>query len=91
MPNHKSAAKRVKQAAVARERNRANRSTFRTALKLADTAISAGDATAAKEEVQAALKVIGKTQKKGLIHPNKAARHASRMTKKLNRLEGAKS
>jgi small subunit ribosomal protein S20 len=91
MPNHKSAAKRVKQAAVARERNRANRSTFRTTLKAADAALTAGEPAKAKEALQAALKVIGKTEKKGLIHPNKAARHASRLTKRLNALQGSKS
>lgn len=91
MPNHKSAIKRVKQAAVARDRNRANRGTFRTALKTAEAAISAGDAEKAQSEVQKALKIIGKTRKKGLIHPNKAARHASRLSKKLNKLTGAKA
>jgi small subunit ribosomal protein S20 len=91
MPNHKSAVKRVKQAAAARERNRANRSTFRTTLKAADTALAAGDPAKAKDALQAALKIIGKTEKKGLIHPNKAARHASRLTKRLNAMEGTKS
>lgn len=91
MPNHKSAIKRVKQAEVARERNRSNRSAFRTALKSAESSLSAGEADKAQTEVQEALKIIGKTQKKGLIHPNKAARHASRLTKKLNKVAGAKS
>lgn len=90
MPNHKSAIKRVKQAEVARERNRSNRGAFRTALKSAESAIGAGDADKAKTEVQEALKIIGKTRKKGLIHPNKAARHASRLTKKLNKVAAAK-
>jgi small subunit ribosomal protein S20 len=91
MPNHKSAIKRVKQAEKARDRNRSNRGTFRTALKAAELAIVEGDADKAAKDVQQALKVIGKTQKKGLIHPNKAARHASRLTKKLNKLSAPKS
>lgn len=91
MPNHKSAAKRVKQSAVARERNRANRGTFRTALKSAESAIASGDAAKAAEVLQATLQVVGKTEKKGLIHRNKMARHQSRLTRKLNKLNAAKS
>lgn len=91
MPNHKSAAKRVKQATTARIRNRSDRSTFRSSLKATEVALSAGDAEKAALEVQATLKVVGKTQKKGLIHANKAARHASRLTKKLNALKAGKA
>lgn len=91
MPNHKSAAKRVKQSAVARERNRSNRGTFRTSLKQAEAALAAGDANQAKDTIHATLKIVAKTQKKGLIHANKAARHQSRLTKKLNKLASAKS
>ncbi len=87
MPNHKSAAKRVLQSGRARLRNRADRSAFRTALKTTTETLAAGDAAQAEEVLQATLKVIGKTEKKGLIHPNKAARHQSRLTKKLNALK----
>lgn len=87
MPNHKSAAKRVLQSGAARVRNRADRSAFRTQLKTTVETLAAGDAAKAQEDLQAMLKMIGKTEKKGLIHPNKAARHRSRLTKKLNALK----
>lgn len=84
MPSHKSNAKRMRQNVVLRERNRANRGIFRGALKKAEAALASGDAEAAAAEVQATLKIIGKTAKKGLIHEHKAARHFSILTKKLN-------
>lgn len=88
MPNVKSAIKRVRQNIKRRDRNRSNRAAFRTVMKKAEAAISAGDAEAAKPDVQAALKTIGTAHKKGLIHANKAARQSSRLTKKLNALQG---
>ena len=91
MPTVKSAAKRVRQIARRNERNRAARSTFRSALKRAGQALADGDAEKAAEPVKAAIKLIGITEKKGLIHKNKAARHASRLTKKYNALLASKS
>lgn len=87
MPNVKSAIKRARQNIKRRDRNRANRAAFRTVMKKAESAITAGDAEAAKPEVQAALKFIGTAHKKGLIHANKAARQTSRLTKKLNAMQ----
>lgn len=56
-------------------RNRAQRSTLRTALKKAH----ATEADAA--EKLAAVKLLDRAARKGLIHPNAAARHKSRMAK----------
>jgi len=44
---------------------------------------------AAGEAVVAAVSVLDRAAKKGVIHPNKAARRKSRLMKKLN--EAAKS
>jgi len=79
----------MRQNVVLRERNRADRGTFRTAMKKAETALASGDAAAAATEVQTTLKIIGKTVKKGLIHEHKAARHFSILTKKLNAMSAA--
>ena len=89
MPNHKSAIKRVRQAPKRAERNKAARSVFRTALKKVNKALAEGNREAAEAQLAATLKVIGKTAKKGLIHPNKAARHASRLQKKVNAMASA--
>lgn len=84
MPNVKSAAKRVRQTVRRTERNRAVRALFRSSLKKANLAIEAGDVEAAEKLVRETLSVIGKTEKKGVIHANKAARQASRLMAKLN-------
>jgi small subunit ribosomal protein S20 len=56
-------------------RNRAQRSALRTALKKAHGAESA-------EDVTAAVTLLDRAARKGLIHKNTAARHKSRMAKK---------
>lgn len=86
MPNVKSAKKRVKTNAKRNIRNRIAMSTLRTALKKANAAIADGDAEAAKASVPGALKLIGVTSKKGIIHQKKAARQESRLVKKYNAL-----
>lgn len=87
MPNKKAAKKAARQNIKARERNRRDRSTFRTALKKANTA-AAGEVTAeTKAEIAGALSVIDKTAKKGLIHRHKAARHMSQLMRRLNEID----
>ena len=48
-----------------------------------------GEMEAAGEAVVVAVSVLDRAAKKGVIHPNKAARRKSRLMKKLN--EAAKS
>lgn len=91
MPNVKSAEKRMRQNIKRRDRNRAIRGAFRTALKKADAALESGDVQAAEAEVQKTLKIIGKTEKKGAIHQHKAARHQSHLMQKLNSLKSGSS
>jgi small subunit ribosomal protein S20 len=54
-------------------RNRAQKSALRTALKRASTGTA--------EERLAAVKLLDRAARKGLIHGNAAARHKSRMAK----------
>jgi small subunit ribosomal protein S20 len=56
-------------------RNRAQRSALRTALKKAHAAT-------AGEDTVAAVTLLDRAARKGLIHKNTAARHKSRMAKK---------
>lgn len=93
MPNKESARKRVRQNIKARERNRAIRGEFRTALRKAEQALAAPPAAddKAAEAVAAALQVVGSTCKKGHIHRNKAARHQSNLMRKLNARAAAKA
>ena len=72
MPNIASAKKNMRKSKAAMARNRAQRSALRTALKKAGTA----------EDNVAAVKLLDRAARKGLIHKNAAARHKSRMAKK---------
>jgi len=84
MPNTKSAKKRMKTNEERNLRNRGVRTKMRNALRKANAAVETGDAAAVQETSKQALTLIGKTAKKGIIHPNKAARQESRLQKKIN-------
>lgn len=76
MPRIASAKKNMRKSRAAAVRNRAQRSTLRTALKNA----KAPEATA--EQKVAATSLLDRAARKGLIHKNAAARQKSRMSKK---------
>ena len=78
MPNIKSAKKDMRKSRAAAVRNRAQRSALRTALKNA----RAGEASS--ETVTDAVSLLDRAARKGLIHPNKAARHKSQLARKAN-------
>ncbi len=80
MPNVKSAAKRLRQSQKARLRNRAARSTMRTAVKKLRDAIAAGNVDAARVQLPQTISVIDSTARKGVIHANTAARSVSRLS-----------
>lgn len=77
MPRIKSAKKRMRQSAEARDRNRAQRSQLRTAVKKARSA--AGEQAAGALAI--AEKTLDRAGRKRLIHPNAAARLKSRLAK----------
>ena len=81
-----SAAKRTRQAKVARLRNRETKSTFRTAIKKFDAAYAAADKATAESEMKLAAKLLDSAASKGIIHKNTAARLKSRMAAKFNKL-----
>ncbi len=81
MANTKSAEKRIRQNALARERNRGHRSRLRTAIKRLRSAVSAGDAEKTAELLPATLGVIDATAQKKIIHANTASRYKSRLSK----------
>ena len=76
MPRIDSAKKNMRKSRAAMARNRAQRSALRTALKKAHSD------EAENSEKLAAVKLLDRAARKGLIHPNAAARHKSRMAKK---------
>ncbi len=78
MPNIASAKKNMRKSRAATARNRAQRSSLRTALKKA----KAPAATA--EERTTAVTLLDRAARKGLVHKNLAARQKSRMAKAAN-------
>ncbi len=88
MANTKSAEKRMRQSAERNERNRAARSTMRTAIKKVRNAVAAGDTAAAEAALPVAVQVIDRSAKKGVVHGNTASRTKSRLTRAV---AGAKS
>jgi small subunit ribosomal protein S20 len=71
VPNIKSAKKDLRKSRAAAVRNRAQRSTLRTALKKAKTT------EASAEERTKAVSLLDRAARKGLIHANAAARQKS--------------
>ena len=77
MANIASAEKQRRQAEKRKARNRAGKSSLKSALKKARTAITGGDAD--KETLSTGFSVIDKAAKKGLIKENTANRYKSRL------------
>lgn len=90
MAQHASALKQMRQSQKRRARNRSNQSQFKTQLKKLRDAISSGDAEAAKKLLPETVGQIDKAAKKGVVHDNAAARHKSRLTRKVTALAAAK-
>ncbi|MDQ3388138.1 MAG: 30S ribosomal protein S20 [Gemmatimonadota bacterium] len=78
MPNVKSAEKRVRTNAIRAERNRQQRSRLRHAIRSVRRAESQD---AAGEALSAAISLIDRAARKRIIHPNKAARAKSRLSR----------
>ncbi|MCZ0944278.1 MAG: 30S ribosomal protein S20 [Gammaproteobacteria bacterium] len=80
MANSPQSRKRARQAETRRRRNASQRSMVRTSIKKVRGAIADGDAKAAAEALDAAVPVIDRMANRGIMHPNQAARHKSRLS-----------
>ena len=89
MANIKSAKKRAKQTVVRNERNVAQRSMLRTAVKKVVKALDANDAAGAETAFASAQPLLDRMAARGLIHRNKAARHKSRLNARIKALQAA--
>ena len=83
MPNNASAKKRMRQNEVRRGRNRARRSRLRSALRLLDEAIEAGDLERVRERWAETQTLLDRTAQRGVIHRNLAARKKSRLARRI--------
>ena len=86
MPNIKSSKKDVIRSKVAYEKNKAQKSAMKTAIKKFEAAVVAGDKAVATESYKVAVKAVDQAALTGLLHKNNVARKKSSMTLKLNKL-----
>lgn len=88
MPNIKSVIKDVKKSRERRLRNLATKSKIKTFVKKTKSAIEAkaDNATAILNET---VSIVDNAAKRGIIHPNAAARRKSRLMKRANTAEKA--
>lgn len=83
MANSAQARKRARQAVMARGHNASLRSRLRTAIKAVRKAIVGGDKAAAQSVFRTSMSTIDSIADKRIIHKNKAARHKSRLNKRI--------
>ena len=86
MANIKSAQKRARQAEKTRKHNMGLRSRMRTQIKNVIKACEAGDKEAAQAAYKNAVPVIDTMVSKGIVNKNKAARHKSRLSKRIKEM-----
>ena len=86
MPIIKSSIKDLRRTERRTARNRAAQGKLRSTLKRARAAIAAGQTDAAQKAVAEALPVIDRAPGKGVLHKNAAARHKSRLMRRLSKL-----
>lgn len=86
MPNIKSAKKRVKVIETKTLQNKMFKSQLRTTIKKFLAAVESGDKAAATEAYTLAVKKVDQAAARGVMHTNKAARHKSQFTLKLNNM-----
>lgn len=86
--NIKSQIKRIKTNEKARLRNKAVKSSLKTAIRKAREAAAAGDVEKATEYQRAAARQLDKAVSKGVIHKNQAANKKSALASKVETLKG---
>ncbi|MER5974338.1 30S ribosomal protein S20 [Streptomyces sp. NPDC001922] len=88
MANIKSQIKRNKTNEKARQRNKAVKSSLRTAIRKTREAVEAGDVEKATVAAREAAKKLDKAVSKGVIHKNAAANKKSALATRVAGLKG---
>ena len=86
MANIKSQLKRIRTNEKARLRNKAVKSSLKTAVRKFRAAAAAGEKDRAVRELVTASRALDKAVSKGVIHRNQAANRKSAMAKRSNEL-----
>ena len=84
MASHKSAQKAHRQSLKHRNRNRIIKGNVRGTIKRTRTAVADGDMVSAQASLQEAISQLDTAAKRGIIHPNNAARRKSRLMRLYN-------
>lgn len=87
MPNTKSAAKAMRQAARRRQYNIATKDKYKSAVKSVKKAVASESKKTATEGLKLAMAALDKAAKKGVIHKNTASRKKSRLAKAIAKLK----
>lgn len=85
----KSVLKRAAQAVVRADRNRADRTRVRSAIKRMRTALAAKNAKAAGDLLGPTISALDRAGAKGILPRNTANRYKSRLTVSLNHLRAS--
>ena len=85
MPNIKSVKKDVLRSRERQLRNQAVKSRIKTFVKKTNAAIVTGDAATIMPILFQTASVVDKAAKRGIIHPNAAARRKSRLMRRANK------
>lgn len=91
MANIKSQQKRIRTNEKARLRNKAVKSSVKTAIRKVREAVAAGDKDKVIELARAACRSLDKAASKGVIHANQAANKKSAIARKANEVVGQAS
>lgn len=83
MAHHQSAKKRIRRNARSAVSNRSRVSRIRTFVKKVETAIAAGDKSAAEAAFKTAQPELHRGVGKGVLHRNTAARKISRLSSRV--------
>ena len=89
MPTTKSAEKALRAAAKKRARNKPIRTAAKTYIAKAEGLIFGDQLESAPEAMRQAVRALDKAARKGVIHPNNAARRKSRLMKKFNQAQAS--
>jgi small subunit ribosomal protein S20 len=91
MANTAQSKKRVRQAEVRQDINKARRSRIRTFLRKVEEALTSGNADAAATALAAAQPELMRGVTKGVLHKNTASRKMSRLTSRVKALAAPKA
>ncbi len=86
MPITKSAQKQLRKSRKRHLRNRAAKSSLKTAIKKVRAGLEGRDREGAEKALTQAIPTLDKAAAKGLIHKNAAARYKSRLARQLHAL-----